>query len=167
MPVPLFIPIILAAGGGGIIGALSRQPEVNRLKKQVKLLQREIERLQNIISEQNRQINELNTRYKALKGFQFAEKAAQKANIRGHYLHLYSYKEYVELLCYQTKGNELNSSQRVFYNSYELLLNGNDVPYNYLYSIREYILKKYNYEIMNQVPYDQTRTISMVEGTNV
>jgi len=167
MPVPLIIPIILAASGGGIIGALSRQPEINRLKKQVKLLQEEIDRLHNVIMEQNRQIQELTIRYKSLKGWQFSEKAAQRANIKGYYLHLYCYKEYVELLCYQVKGNELNSSQQNFFNAYEISLNGNDVPTSNLISMRDYIHSKYNYEITNQISYDQNATIKMVEGVNV
>jgi hypothetical protein len=167
MPVPLLIPIIIAAGSGGIIGALSRQPEINRLKKQVKILQGEIERLQNIISEQNRQIGELSIRYKALKGWQFSEKAAQYANIKGYYLHLYSYKEYVELLCYQAKGNELQTREHAFFNAYELVLSGNEIPREHLFSIRNYIYEKYNYEIDHQIPYNQDSTLQMVESVNV
>jgi TolA-binding protein len=166
MPIPLLIPIIIAAGGGGIVGALSRQPEINRLKKQVKILQQEIDRLQNIIAEQNRQIKELTIRYKAIKGWQFSEKAAQSANIKGYYLHLYSYKEYVELLCYQAKGNELQAREQAFFNAYEMLLAGNEIPNEYLFSIRTYIHGKYNYEIVHQIPYNQDSTLQIVESVN-
>ena len=167
MPIPIFIPIGLAAIGGGIIGALARQPEVNRLKKQVRLLQNEVDRLHGIISGQMREISELYIRYKALKGLRFSERAAQKKNIKGHLLHLYSYKEYIELLCFQAKGNELNNSQKGFFNAYELMLDGNDIPMENYLSIKNYISEKYAYEIKNQIPYDQNRTIKMLEDVNV
>ena len=46
MAIPLLVPLLTAAGGA-IIGALSRQPEINRLKEQVKTLQQEVERFIN------------------------------------------------------------------------------------------------------------------------
>ena len=73
MPLPLLYIGIAAGSGlaGFVAGALSRQPEINELKKQVKSLQKEVERLQAVISVQNQQINELKIRYTALKGWQF------------------------------------------------------------------------------------------------
>ena len=95
MAFPLILALLLSAGGGAIGGALARQPEINRLKAQVKKLQEEIERLQSVIKEQDRQIRELKIRYNALKAYSFSERAKQKANLKGAIMFQYCFKEYM------------------------------------------------------------------------
>lgn len=166
MPLPL-IPIIISALGGAIVGGLARQPEINRLKKQVKLLQQEIGRLQRIVAEQNRQIQELTIRYKSLKAWQFSEKAQSKARTRGAVMHQYSFKEYVDLLCLQAKGSPISEAERRFFNAYENLLSGSDSSVDEKIVIRDYIVQKYSYEIRNLIPLDSERVTEVVEGTRI
>ena len=57
--VMIAIGAALGLGGGVGIGLLLRQPEINKLHKQVKMLQGDVGRLQSVIEEQNQEIAQL------------------------------------------------------------------------------------------------------------
>ena len=77
MPNKLLTALIAAivGAGGFILGALSRQPEINDLHKQVKQLQKKVEDLNRVVDEQNNEIAELTARYQALKFYQIFQKS--------------------------------------------------------------------------------------------
>lgn len=165
MAIPL-IPLILAGLGGGVIGALSRQPEINRLKKQVQLLQEEIQRLQSVIEEQNRQIQELSIRYKTLKAWQFSERARSRAQARGAIMHQWAFKEYIELLCFQSRELPISEDEKKFFNAYENLLSGKG-DMNERVLIRDYVAAKYSYQVSNLIPVADHEITKMVEETKI
>lgn len=167
MSLPLFIALGGAAAIGGIIGALSRQPEINRLRKQIKRLQREIKRLQNMLSEQNRQINELKARYAALKIYQFSQKTKQKGKIKGYIMQQYALKEYIELCCKKCNYIEMSESEKLFFNTYENMLNGIEVEYDDKLRMRNFLINKYSYEINHLIPIDIEELLRKVRGTDV
>lgn len=165
MPIPLLIVGGIAAGSF-VVGALFRQPEINRLKKQVRILQQEIKRLQRIIEEQNRQICELQTRYKALKGYQFVERAKLAGRTRGALIHQYAYKEWLELTCGQASGESMSEDETEFFNTYEAVLHGGDVPKENLVKMKEFIQNRYDYEIKHFVPIETRKVLETVESVN-
>ena len=56
MAFPVVLGYIGVGLAGFIAGALSRQPEINELKEQVRSLQAEVDRLHNVIKMQDGQI---------------------------------------------------------------------------------------------------------------
>lgn len=125
MAIPLLAAGLMAAGGL-VGGALLRQPEINRLKKQVMLLQNEIARLQVIIEEQQRQITELKLRYDTIIFLRIFEKQRVAADIKGQILYLCSFKEYLSLSMQRSKGQDIPKLQHKFLRVYEMLTTGND-----------------------------------------
>lgn len=143
--------ILLSVLGGSIIGALSRQPEINNLKKQVRQLQGEVERLQKIIHTQDKQIRTLLVRYKSLKAYQFNEKSKARSYVRGALIFQYAYKEYLELLMKSIDNNyvDMNNEESIFFNIFDKIIEGQDVSDNERQAIKEYILYRYKIQIDN------------------
>ncbi|MFD1886731.1 hypothetical protein [Paenibacillus wenxiniae] len=168
MALPILVPII-AALGGVVAGALSRQPEVNRLKQQVRKLQSEIQRLQQLVQEQDRQIKNLKIRYNALKAYQFTEKMKQKSKLKGVLMFQYSFKEYMDLLVVQVKNDNylLSEDEMYFFNSFERLMNTQEISIEERLLIRTYIRTKYAHEIDNQIDPQMNDIMDKVENINV
>lgn len=134
---------------GFIAGALSRQPEINELKKQVRSLQGEVERLQGFIDQQKSQIHELEVRYQALKGWQFFQKSQQRGYIRGSIMYQYAFKEYLEMLIAADQSGQvnLNDSEVHFYNDFGTILNKGKITDKDRDIVINYISEKYKKEI--------------------
>lgn len=146
--------VAIATGLGGLIvgfvgGALSRQPEINELKKQVKSLQGEVDRLQGVIRIQNNQIHELEVRYVALKGWNYIEKAKQRNYIKGCYMFQYAFKEYLEMLIEANDSNKVNLNDREikFYNAFGTIFNKADITEKNRSIVIEYVKEKYGNKI--------------------
>lgn len=165
MPLPL-IPIAITAGVSFVAGILARQPEVNKLKQQVKALQKEIDRLNRVIVEQNRQISELKVRYKALKGYAFIEKMKTECDIRGILLHQCAYKEWMELTLSQANEKPISEEELHFYNLYEALLRGGEVSDEQIGEIRSYIYQRYEFELKRMQAPDLQATLRLVGESN-
>ena len=125
MPFPVIAAGIFASVGF-IGGALLRQPEINRLKKQVLLLQQENERLKEIIKEQKRQIFDLKKRYDSLSFVHFIQKNELQSDIKFKILVFCAFKEYSNLSMQKIKGVQLSEEQNKFLKIYELLTTGNE-----------------------------------------
>ena len=168
MPIPFILGALLV-GGGFLGGALSRQPEINKLKKQVKTLQAEIVKLQLVIKEQDRQINELKIRYNTLKAYQFTEKAKQKSKVKGALMFQYCFKEYVELLVAQTKstGYTMKEEEGIFFNIFEKLMNNEEIDVEAKMYLREYIHYKYSDRINSLQEVNMDNLVEKVELANV
>ena len=148
------VPIIINVGigiAGFIAGSLSRQPEINELKQQVKSLQQEVERLHNVINSQNDQIKQLKYRYMALKGWSFAEKEKQKGYIKGSIMYLYALKEYLDILLNAESCNtvKLNKQEIEFYNAFGKMLNFGEISTKERDIVATYVMGKYSDSINN------------------
>ena len=97
IPVSVIVWAVISFSGGGVLGALSRQPEINKLKEQVRKLQAEVKRLNSLISEQNRQIQSLRMKYEVLMGKTMIEAAKVKAQLKGAIMYSYCLKEYLDI----------------------------------------------------------------------
>jgi len=163
MPIPLLIPLVTAAGGL-IIGALSRQPEINRLKQQVRVLLQEVERLHRLIDEQDRQIKSLKMHLNSLKGY---HRIQALARTKGAVMQQYAFKEYIDLCCEQAKNKGITDEEQLFYNIYENMLNGIDVAVDAKVFLKEYIMKRYGGQVEQLIEVDSNAIISRLEETNV
>ncbi len=148
------IPGIVYLGIGGlmtgfIVGALSRQPEINELKEQVRSLQAEVERLHGVIEVQDGQIRELKIRYTALKGWQFVQKNQKRKYIRGSIMYQYALKEYLEMLIEADQDGKIkmNKSEINFYNAFGKILNKGEITDNDRDVVIKYVSEKYETEI--------------------
>lgn len=167
MPVPLIIPIAAAAVGGLVVGALVRQPEINRLKEQVRTLQKEIVRLQSVLKEQQRQINEFKIRLQTLKAHSFVERQRLQGITRGFLYLQYGFKEYVELTLQQARGRELPESELAFYNIFNALMSEQEVGDEQKLLVARYVKDRYGYQIDHLIPMgddEQVALVKMVEA---
>lgn len=163
-------PIIINAGfalGGFIVGALSRQPEINELKKQVRSLQQEVDRLHGVIEVQNGQIRELKIRYEALKGWQFVQKSQQRGYIRGSLMYQYALKEYLEMLIDADQFNRvvMNKSEVKFYNAFGKILNQGEISDKDREIVIEYISAKYAVQINKYQEPNLESIMEYIEGS--
>lgn len=138
-----------ACMAGFVAGALSRQPEINELKEQVRSLQAEVERLHGVIELQNKQINHLKIRYNALKGWQFVQKNKQRGYIRGSIMYQYALKEYIEMLIDSDQSDviKLNKDEIQFYNAFGRILNAAEITDKDREVVIQYVCDKYKTEI--------------------
>jgi outer membrane murein-binding lipoprotein Lpp len=168
MPTPFLLGAMLS-GGGFLGGTLSRQPEINSLKEQVKTLQAEIQRLQIVIKEQDRQIGELKIRYNTLKAYHFTEKARQKMQLKGAVMFQYCFKEYMDLLVAGAHSDSfvMKDEEIVFFNIFDKMINNKEATLEEKIFLREYIRHKYAYQIDNMVECDMENLIEKVESVNV
>lgn len=163
------LTVIVASLGAGIAGyiagALSRQPEINELKSQVRSLQAEVDRLQTIISIQNSQIKELKIRYTALKGWQLSEKSRQKGYIKGSIIYQYALREYLVMLinANETDRVTLDKEEIQFYNSFGSILNNGEINEKSRKIVIDYVKKHYSTEISNYIEPDLSQIIDYFE----
>lgn len=145
------VAVLISVLGGAAAGALSRQPEINRLKAQVRKLQAEVERLQNVIRMKDRQIKQLLVQYKGLKAYQFNARNKARNYTRGALIFQYAYKEYLGLLMRSVDTGKVKLSQEetIFFNIFDKVIDGQQVSDSEKEAIKEYILYRYKTQIDN------------------
>lgn len=149
----MMVPIwMLGVGslGGFVIGGIVRQPEINKLKKQVRDLQNKNSKLQKRINEQQENVETLMVEYGKLKFYQILHKRKQKQYIRGGLLIEYQYKEYVDLLLKVVKENgidNLSEEQKQYFELCTRIIEEKDIAEDDKRAMQGYILKKYKKEI--------------------
>ena len=163
MAIPLLVPLLTAAGGA-IIGALSRQPEINRLKEQVKTLQQEVERLHKLVEEQDRQIKSLKMQVNGLKGQQQIQALGKT---KGAVMQQYAFKEYIELCCEQVKKKAITEQEQLFFNVYENMLNGIQVDIESKVFLKEYLYRRYGFQIEQLATLDTSELLDRLESTKI
>jgi len=171
MPLPLFLLPALKIGGaalaGFVTGALFRQREINRLKKQVAILQNEIKRLQALIWEQNRQIKELRIRYNVMKGYHFVNKIKYEGSIKGYIIQAYAFQEYVRISCDKINKDDVSADDGKFFVIYDKILSDGKAEKSSYAFIKTYLLKKYELEISQMIPPSGAEMINAIEVANV
>ena len=146
---------ILAGAAGFIIGALSRQPEINDLHKQVQSLQKQVAYLQEIVEGQNKEIAELTLKYQALKVYQIFRKSELRAQLRESLTFQYATADYFELLIkHLDTGEKLDDEEADFYYAFSLMLAGKELSDEQKADIRDYVTANHAYEIESLIPCD-------------
>ena len=167
MPIPVIV-WLLGMGGTFILGALARQPEINRLKAQIEQLQKNQEALRKTILEQQRQIEELKIRFNALKAWQFQQRIEHSRKIRSVQLHRCALKEYMTLAVQRIRGRELTEEQSAFINVYGRVMDGQsaDIAPEEFVVVRGYIQARYAYELSHGVVVDIDKEMNTMVSCN-
>jgi hypothetical protein len=163
---PFIIPL-LTGTSGLVIGALSRQPEINRLKEQVRVLQREVTALRRIMQEQQRQIEELKIRYNSLKAWNFAERRRTRGMTRGSLILHYGLRDYVEFAIVQARGKILEGADLRFFNTFNAMVSDCSLSLEDKALVKEYVIAHHRYQVDNLIPIsdqDQNALVSMLEA---
>ena len=176
IPVSVIVWAVISFSGGGVLGALSRQPEINKLKEQVRKLQAEVKRLNSLISEQNRQIQALRMKYEVLMGKTMIEAAKVKGQLKGAIMYSYCLKEYLDINYKiistnsekDTTNYTLSKQEYAFYEGFGQVLRGVRADERQekikRYFIREYIRERYGAEIDNLIECDLSMSINRIGG---
>jgi hypothetical protein len=168
LEVKMTITVMIVAGaffGGFTVGALFRQPEINRLKKQVRQLQNNQGELYSTIKEQQRQVDVLKYEYNALQFYQFAKKQDNRKIYKEELLKVYMYKEYVDILYEQLASDkELDKDRNTYFSIMNDFFEDNKkVSEAQMKEAQQYILAKYNKEIMHCKYYDIDESINRIK----
>lgn len=147
--------LILAGGCGIAIGALARQPEVNKLKKENNKVLAENELLRFKVKSLNRSTLILHQKLDALKAYSFTEKAKETAELKGCIKYQYATKEYIELAILKSKQEqELSRNDILYMNIFSGILNGEELSEEEYRIIENRVVPKYREKIENLIEFD-------------
>ena len=138
----------LGAGAGLIVGVLIRQPEINKLKRQVKSLQAQVDALQEAVGAQKEEIAALLLKLKTLKIHQVIRSHEIKNEIREALLVQYASKDYLQLLLECAKGaHQMDKDDVRFYSAYNKLLAEKKLSNNERSCINSYVSERHQAEL--------------------
>ena len=138
-------------------GFLARQPKINKLKKQIKLLQKDNGKLIDLCQCQHDDFCNLLVQHKTLKAIHFIKKASSKEKLRENLILQYALKSYIELLLKRVKYNqELDKDEIAFFNAAKNIIDGKKISAGNMVKIRDYILERHTTDINNKKECDYT-----------
>ena len=133
---------------GFIAGALICQPQINKLKEQVKLLQKDNRRLLALVNGQQQEYQNLLVEHKALKALQFRKKAKSKERLEENLTMQYAIRAYLVLLLKSGRhGQKMEKAEVVFFNAFEKVINGKKLSTSDKVKIRDYIMEHHKADI--------------------
>lgn len=167
MKPPLIAAIggILGAGAGLVAGVLIRQPEINKLKKQVKSLQAQTAALQDAVAAQKEEIAALLLKLKSLRIYQVVKKHEIKNEIREALLVQYASNDYLRLLLETAKGtHQMDESDIRFYKAYNKLLAEKKLSDKEKSCIDAYVQERHQSELSSLQECDMQPVIDEIES---
>lgn len=157
----------LCGAGGFVAGALIRQPEINKLQKQVACLQADVDELKRVAAEQNSEIKRLLLNYRALGVFAFAQKRELKNEIQDELVCQYASYDYLTLLLDAVStGRKLEPEEVRFYKQYGKMLEDNIVDQRELEQLRPVIMERHAHEITSMKECDLQPIFDKIEQYN-
>lgn len=153
--------------GGAIAGALLRQPEINKLKKEVQRLQDQVEELQALLTKQNDTIIQLKTENKRLRATNFIQKHRNNKRTKGVIIFQYAYKDFITITFKQAREENLSEQEMTFFNLFDRMIHGEDVTMAEKGLVKLYVEERYPYQIKHLIAIDTEEVIGEVEGKKV
>ena len=142
--------MILALIASFFAGFFVRQPSINKLKKQVKIMQKEMANLQNAMKGYQDVYSDLYVQYKKIKVIQIKQKAEMEGKLKDNLILQYGMKDYLNLLFdVVKKERKLSEKENVFYKSFDNVIEGKKVSNKAFENIKEYVLETHKKEINN------------------
>lgn len=133
---------------GAVIGTVIRQPEINKLKKQIKTLQANMAELEDVIERQNDEIARLYASYRAIGALRFLKKSEARASLKEALILQYATVEYLELVLACARGNaELCDADIHFYKAYGRLVSESDASPADQQLVESYVMGKHSFSI--------------------
>ena len=139
---------VLAGAGGVIVGVLIRQPEINKLQKQVELLQADISERENVVADQNNELAQMLLNYRALKVYQFSKRKKMKESIQDQLICQYAAADYLSLLvdCVSC-GKQMSTGEIQFYKAYGKMIEDDHIDDREMETLRPLIYATHGDEI--------------------
>ena len=152
---------ILAGIGIFFAGFMARQPQINKLKKQVEKLQKDNKKLIELIESKQSAYRELLVQHKALKALQHKKKAESKELLESNLVFQYAIREYLELLLKRVKyEKELAKEEIVFFDTFEKAIDGKELKAIDFAKVREYVMDKHSLSIKKLKECDYTAVLN-------
>lgn len=151
IPVPLIV--VLCTTGGTVLGTLIRQPEINKLKKQIKELQKDNSRVKQLMRQQQENLEKMLVEYSSIRFYHVLTKRKIKQSIRGEIVIGYELKEYVDLLkrSINEKGvHNFSEREKEFFELSMQLIEGENMNISQEKFMSDYVIKKYKKEILRR-----------------
>ena len=174
LPVKTAAPVIgvlsgiVGLGIGFGLGALSRQPEINALQKQVKKLQKKNHELKTLVKQQNDELAELILRYQSLKAWQLLQKRDLKTDIEGALVIQYGIHDYFSLMLDRLEnGRDFHDEETAFYIAFSRKLDDKRLSEEQEERIRSYVLGKHAREIRAMSQCDVSLDIDLINAAEV
>lgn len=134
--------------GGFFIGVLVRQPRINKLKKQIKILQKQLAALQDKMIGYQEAFDALLIQYKGLKVLQLKKRAECEGKLKDNLILQYGMKDYLTLLFDIVKnGRKLSKEEIVFFESFENVIEGKEISEKTFMKIKEFVITRHKNEI--------------------
>ncbi len=172
MPIPA-IPIVVGvlAGAGGLsLGALIRQPQVDKLKTECSKLQEELDQMQALVEDVLKDIELLKLKMQLQQNEDLLEQLTGRDELDiGLLVYAYGLKEYLEIKQnYLVDAKDITETEAVFVDAFAMFLDNritdDDKGLTQKRFIREYLMDKYSAEIKNLTPPDLNAVITTLEG---
>ena len=152
---------ILAGIGIFFAGFMARQPQINKLKKQVEKLQKDNKKLIELIESKQSAYRELLVQHKALKALQHKKKAESKEQLESNLIYQYAIREYLELLLKRVKyEKELAKEEIVFFDTFEKAIDGKELKAIDFAKVRDYVMDKNSLSIKKLKECDYTAVLN-------
>lgn len=147
-----------------LLGFLIRQPQINKLKKQVELLQKDNSKLIALIENKQNEFKELLLQHKALKALQHRKRAASKELLAENLVMQYAIREYLSLLLKRVKyEQELTKEEILFFDSFEKVIDGKKLSTADKVKIRDHIMAQYSMEIKKHIPCEYAEVLDELD----
>lgn len=147
-----------------LTGFLIRQPQVNKLKKQVELLQRDSRKLLALIEAKQSSYQELLIQHKALKALQFRKKSTLQEQMTENLIMQYAIKAYLVLLLKSGRHElELTKTEIVFLKAFEKVIDGKKLSTTDKVKIRDYIMERHGREIKQLKECEYTAVLKEIQ----
>lgn len=139
---------LMGTAFGVVVGAVMRQPEINKLKKQVKVLQSNMAELEAVVERQNAEISRLYASYKTIGALQFLKKREAKIELKEALILQYATVEYLSLVLACASGaGKLTESDVEFYKAYGKLVSSESLEGEDRKTVERYVRTRHSSEI--------------------
>lgn len=153
------VQVALGIAGGAVAGVVAgvilRQPEINKLQKQVKVLQDRLQEMEEVVKKQNADIATLLVQRESLKIYQFIKRQQLDGQIRELLVEQYAAADYINLLIGRIKGGpDLTDEEILFYRAYKKQIDDKRVSEEERQTVDAYVYKRHGTEIGRLEPCD-------------
>lgn len=167
VPYKLLVPLTAAlAGGFGLgVGMLLRQPEINELQSQVKLLQGKIGELEETARAQNDEIEGLLAQYQGLKAWHLARKGELREQIGESLMLQYALADYLSLLADRLESHRDYTEEEVaFYSAFTAVLDGKELSVERMEDVKKYVNARHRESIKALEPCDTSGQVNRIKN---
>lgn len=167
VPYKLLVPLTAALAGGFGLGAgmLLRQPEINELQNQVKLLQGKIGELEETARAQNDEIECLLAQYQGFKAWHLIRKSELREQIGESLILQYALADYLSLLADRLESRrDYTEDEVAFYSAFTAVLDGKEPGVEQMEDVKKYVNARHCDSIKALEPCDASEQVGRIKN---